>query len=464
MRRVLLVSLLLATAASGAAAAPRPIETAVVDPETFAERGAAIAFRRTAGAGATFVRLSLDWRSVAPEGTRKPRDFDAGDPNDRHYAWGGADRQVKLARESGLEPILTLTNAPAWGQKRDPAARGLRRADPVEFRLFALAAARHFDGRDAPLVRYWQIWNEPNHPGNAALLKGVAAWYRELVNAAARAIHSVRPSSSVVAGGQSPFRIQTAAAPLTFMRQLLCLSADAQPRRVCGARVEFDIWSHHPYTSGGPTRHAFGPHDVSLGDLPEMGAVLRAAVRLGAVRSKQRVRFWVTEFAWDTSPPDPKGVPMRLQTRWVAEAIYRMWSWGVGLVAWWRIRDAPLATSFYQSGLYFRGSSIGADRAKSTLYAFRFPFAAFLEPDGVDVWGRTPNGKPGRVVVEQTFRGGWKQLGTLGADRYGIFAARYPPAASARDSLRARLAGTSTTSVPFSLTRPPDKYYPPFGS
>ena len=36
-----------------------------------------------------------------------------------------------------------------------------------------------------------------------------------------------------------------------------------------------------------------------------------------------------------------------------AEALYRMWAAGVDTVVWFRIRDEPLRTSFYQSGLYF---------------------------------------------------------------------------------------------------------------
>lgn len=106
------------------------------------------------------------------------------------------------------------------------------------------------------------------------------------------------------------------------MRELLCLSPSLRP--TCSAETRFDVWSHHRYTSGGPTHQAVLRDDVSLGDLPEMRRVLDAAMRAGHVRSAGKPRFRVTEFSWDSSPPDPNGVPTALHTRWVAEALYRM--------------------------------------------------------------------------------------------------------------------------------------------
>src|SRR5207248_10179685 len=117
----------------------------------------------------------------------------------------------------------------------------------------------------------------------------------------------------------------TSAAPLRFMRALLCMSKGATPRRTCTNRIAFDAWAHHPYTSGGPTHHALRPDDVSLGDLPEMRSLLDAAWRAGSITARHAPQFWVTEFSWDSDPPDPKAVPAQLEARWVAEALYRMW-------------------------------------------------------------------------------------------------------------------------------------------
>lgn len=118
---------------------------------------------------------------------------------------------------------------------------------------------------------------------------------------------------------------------------------------------------------------------------------------------------------------------------------------------------APLATSFYQSGLYFRNW-----QPKRTLHAFRFPFVAFAESGKVFVWGRTPAGKLGSVVIEQSASGAWRKLGSLPTDRYGIFSQLY--ATPGVGPLRARLLDAGDVSVPFSLQVPPDHFYYPFGS
>ena len=92
---------------------------------------------------------------------------------------------------------------------------------------------------------------------------------------------------------------------------MLCLSDGPKPKRTCSKRATFDVWSHHPYTSrwsdsrGGPQEA-----DISLGDLAEMRRVLARRSASGRIRSSGPVRFWVTEFSWDSNPPDPKGVPI----------------------------------------------------------------------------------------------------------------------------------------------------------
>ena len=139
------------------------------------------------------------------------------------------------------------------------------------------------------------------------------------------------------------------------------------------------------------------------------------------------MRFWVTEFSWDSKPPDPhpRALPMRLHARWVSEALYRMWRSGVSLVTWFQLRDEPYPASPYQSGLYFRGGQdLLRDQPKPSLTAFRFPFVALRERGGLTVWGRTPDSRPATVLVEQSAGGSWRRLAQLRADRHGIFTRR----------------------------------------
>ena len=90
-----------------------------------------------------------------------------------------------------------------------------------------------------------------------------------------------------------------------------------------------------------------------------MKALLDAAVRQGQVRHRRPVDFWITEFGWDSSPPDPGAVPVRIHARWVAEAVYEMWRVGVRVISWHQLRDSPFPASSFQAGLYALGPGGG---------------------------------------------------------------------------------------------------------
>jgi len=197
-----------------------------------------------------------------------------------------------------------------------------------------------------------------------------------------------------------------------------------------------------------------------------MGRLLSAAVRARHAISHGAMQFWVTEFSWDTTPPDPAAVPIRLHARWVAEALYRMWSSGVSLATWFQLRDNAVNgrahNQVYESGLYFRcAAGLQCDRPKLSLTAFRFPFVAYRSGRSVLVWGRTPGGVRGRVIVEQRVGRSWRRKAVLSTDRYGIFQRRVAP--SGGGDVRARLANGSATALAFSLTRPRDLPVCPFG-
>lgn len=461
------------TVADAAAPLPsRPLATGVVDAATFGGPEAAAAFRRVRGAGASVARLTVDWQAIAP--TARGPAFAETNPAAPEYRWAAVDRQVKGAVAAGLQPLVSIAGAPSWAVE-EASRRGPYKPDAAALGRFATAAATRFSGRfdDLPRVRYWQVWNEPNlnvfltpqHDGTRPVSPDL---YRGLVNRFAAAVHRVHADNLVVAGALSPFTVSGYAesvAPLRFMRDLLCVSGGAHPRPTCTSRVEFDVWSHHPYTSGGPTRSARLPDDVSLGDLAEMHRLLDAAIAAHHVVHRTPVRFWVTEFSWDTRPPDPKAVPATLHARWVAEAMYRMWQAGVSLVVWFTLRDDPPPPDYdFQSGLWFRGAGgLATDRPKPALAAFRFPFVAFSGGRGIDFWGRLPTCAGATVelyVARKDPR--YRRVAQVAANGVGVFAGRFRTPAGA-NRVRARIAGTSTWSRAFSLTRPPDRTVRPFG-
>ena len=462
-RRARRFSVVLAIALIGAAAVNAPssaaqLQTAITDPLTFSGPDRDLAFARTADAGASAAEIQIRWNAVAPK--TRPATFNPSNPNDPGYDWASIDTQVLAAKRQRLEPLLAITDSPTWSQTT-PSVPNYS-PSPSQFAAFAQAAARRYSGAFAglPRVRYWIAWNEPNLSSFLTPQQNnvSANIYRALLNAFASAVKAVHQDNQVVAGQLDPVASHAAGyraiAPIPFIRALLCMSGGARPHPTCTARARFDIWSYHPYTSGGPFDRARVPGDAMLGDLQSCDQLLRAAQAAHHVVSSHRIGFWVTEFAWDSNPPSPHAVPMGLLTRWVAEALYQMWRSDVTLATWYLLRGTP--------GLYFAGPTLAQDQPKPTVAAFRFPFVAYRTARRINVWGRTPGGERGNVVIEQAARGHWVRRRLL-QTHGGIFRGQFLIPASARGSIRASLSGSQDHSPPFSLTRPRDLFVNPFG-
>ena len=453
-----------------------PLATAIVDPWLFNSSQESAAFAKTRAAGATYVRLNLSWSAIAP-GTRGS-DFVATDPTSPGYSWGNADAVVEQAEAAGLTPILDIADAPNWAYLKKPKGVNAGTPKAADLGQFATALAKHYDGsglgtsgQGAPDAHVFQVWNEVN---NSLFLGPTvsATNYRGMLNVVAKAVHAVDPANVVIAGDLDPFghpkgkkQKWYSQSPLTFMRSLLCLSKGAHPHKTCSATTHFDVWSHHPYTFNGPFGHARNPNDVSLGDLPRMKALLQAGVKLHRVVSPHAVKFWVTEFSWDTNPPRRHAAPASLAARWTAEAFYQMWRSGVSLVTWFGLQDRG-GSSQYQSGLYRHSKSVDKAAAKPGLTAFRFPLVAYLNGRSVSIWGR--NATSDKQVVTIQLRhgtsGSWKTVAKIRSNSSGIFKGTLSLAASGKDWIRASAPGSGASRA-FSLTRPSSKLrYGPWGN
>jgi hypothetical protein len=278
----------------------------------------------------------------------------------------------------------------------------------------------------------------------------------------------------VVAGELAPFKHKSSpkdtnavTPPLVFMRSLFCLSKGAQPHRTCNATVHFDVWSHHPYTTGPPTAKATTAGGVELGDLPKMWALLQSAENLNAIVSAQPVQFWVTEVGWASRPPRPKAAPMALLARWTSESMYQMWKSGVSLATWYLLQDPPSPDPF-QSGLYFYSTPLASAHAKPILTPFRFPFVAYFKTGGtVQVWGRDATSDQQDVEIQRQVggKGPWSTVANIESNANGIFSATLPAGTAKRkDWLRASAPG-SGTSLAFALKPPANEkaLFPPWG-
>jgi hypothetical protein len=459
------------------AASARPFETGISGIGDYNP----LSFERTRDAGAHFVRLVLDWPAVAPD--QQPAGWDPTNPADPHYNWSYIDTGVTEAVRQGLNPVLLVDGAPRWAQ-RCASPPGLQLTemcdpDPAALAAFATAAARRYSGSfgGLPRVQYWGGLNEPNltlffFPQFNTEGKGLSAGlYRALIDSFTAAIKAVNPSNLTIAGGLGPTELKGYnIGPLQFTRELLCMKGTTHPKPIkgCEGGVHFDIFDIHPYSTGGPT-HIGQPNDVQMGDLAKLQTLLKAADNAGHIKGTfKRTPLWITEFSWDSDPPDPGGLPMKILTQWTAEAMHEAWAAGVTHFFWYSLRDEPIGNnepgSFtVQSGLYFRGANLASDQPKEVLATFHFPFVAFARKRGLEYWGRTPTSQPGGVSL-QAFRGGkWRQIAKARADASGIFdgflKSRY--GRRKKGAVRAVFAGSN--SVPFPMKRVGDFRHPPFG-
>lgn len=454
----------------------RPLKTGISD--VFDNDAAA--FEHVRYTGARLVQAYLRWKSVAPDS--EPVNWNPEDPADPNYDWEAADIWVTRAVQAGLVPVLTVYGAPTWAQRcTSPSFVEIALCDPSPAALaaFATAAAKRYSGHFAglPHVRYWQGLNEPNlslffNPQFVDGKPASPALYRTLINAFYSAVKSVDPSNLVLAAGLGPIAVRGyTIGPMQFTRELLCMRGrdHFRPARGnCHGGVHFDIFDIHPYTTGSPT-HKGGVNDVELGGLPKLKALLSAADRAKRIKGQFRhTPLWVTEFGWDSNPPDPGGLPMKIEMRWTAEALHTAWRAGVSNFFWFSLRDFPPEpnrpfSETLQTGLYFRGATVAEDQPKEVLYAFRFPFVAYPRKQGLFFWGRTPNSQSGKVVIQIWKHGHWRKASVARADKAGIFrgVVRTRYGSDKRGSARAVYHGQ--TAIPFSMRPVADFYQPPFG-
>ena len=437
--------------------ATAPLATGLVDQGLFNSGQRSAAFALSRAAGATYARIIVSWRYIAP--ATLPADFVASDPASAGYSWGGLDAVIASAESAGLSPILDIIGTPNWAYAKRPSGLNAGRPKASALGDFATALATHYSAAHGSPVHVFQVWNEPNLSLDLSPVSASA--YRGMVNAVADAVHAVDPTNLVVAGGLEPVghkqtkkRHWNSVAPLAFMRSLLCVSKGKHPHSTCNDPVRLDVWSHHPYTHGGPFGHAAVPDDIELGDLPRMRAVLQAGARLHHIVSAQPVKFWVTEFGWDTNPPRPNAASLSLAARWTSESLQQMWRSGVSLVTWFLLQDYKSPSPF-QCGLYFYSKSLNEVRPKPVLTAFRFPFTAYLKGTTVSVWGRDATSDQQDVTIELRHgkHGKWHTVALVTSNEHGIFRATVKVTAAKKDWVRASAAG-SGTSLAFSLTRP----------
>lgn len=404
--------------------------------------------------GAHKLRVILYWRSVAPAPDASSRpDFSETDPG--AYNWGDYDALISAARARGMSILLTVSGpVPRW------ATRGARddRTYPnsAMFGRFVTAVGRHYGGDVAQV----SIWNEPNQPQFLLpqFVKGKGAvsgtTYRRLFLAAYQGMRAAgRGSVPLLMGETSPRGTGKVVAPLTFLRQALCLSSSYVKRRGC-ANLPADGYAHHAYTTkAGPFFHPPGPNDVTIGVLSRLTRALDRAGAAGGVR--RGLPIFLTEFGIQSSPDKLLGVSLAQQAEYQAISEHLAWSNPrVASFSQYLLRDdepTPKADGGgfggFESGLEFASGA-----PKPSLNGFRLPLAVTRSGSGVSIWGHV---RPARSATTATLqvadRGkAFRTLKTVKTDSRRYFTTR----STNRSGRRWRLRWRSSTGAPIRAYRP----------
>ena len=398
--------------------------------------------------GVRMVRLHAHWWTIAParDAMRPPRRFDQSDPKDPHYNWWPLDNAIALVRAAGMRVMLTVTGpGPLWTSREPWRHNPVWKPDARAFGRFARAVARRYRGQ----IDSYLIWNEPNFPSwlmpqwtcvrRYVCAPAAPHIYRGLVRAAAPAIRAADPGAKVIAGelapiGLPPRTASTRMAPLTFLRAMACVDAFYRPLRSgpCGhfRPATPDGLGYHPHpVLNPPDRRNPDRNSAQMGDLGRLFAVLDRLSLRGRL-GRGRLPVYLTEFGYQTSPPDHAiGITLAQQTRYLQQAAFIAWQRRrVRVLTFYQWEDEPVhwrgpgtrAYAGWQSGLRFVNG-----RPKPVFTTFAAPFVIAQQPGrrSALLWGQVRPAALHTVTILVRPRGArsFRPLATATTDAQGYW-------------------------------------------
>lgn len=318
--------------------------------------------------GARYVRMQAPWEDIEIHGR--------GDFEDRRNletigpvsAWAKYDRLAMEGNAAGIELIWRLDRPPLWARARfaaHPAFQaGLARDgnstgppdDFADYAAFVRAVVERYDGDGiddapgSPVVRYFQLWNEPN-------LKNEWNWqtprpedFVELLRVGAEAARAANPSVVILFPGLAPTDGLDDRAPMTELEYL---------DRVykAGGAAYFDIMAAQSYGLGqSPDEHRYvflrGRHNWNWRRPIDTRNDVSRVVLLREVMERNGdagTAVWITEFGWNAAPaeipPERRltwGEPVSEETKagYLVGHLERArteWPW-VGVMCVWMLR------------------------------------------------------------------------------------------------------------------------------
>jgi hypothetical protein len=451
--------------------------------------------------GVDVVKVLLNWRNIAPGGNKKPEGFNAADPAAYDpAAWAPYDDLAGQARARGMRVFFALGGlAPDWASSGTKHSPGAGRPNPYAFRDFVEAAGRRYSGSyvvgsgsapapappedpemplplpaqatpaqagsTLPRVGMWSVWNEPNlsawlAPQNKDGRPFAPHHYRRLLKGARSGLRETgHGKDTLLIGELAPYGShKQRLRPLRFLRELACVDRRFRPFRGKAARkrgcrgpgkLPGTGFAIHPYTlAGGPDVQMQSDDDVTIGYLGRLTRTLNRLDKLGRFQ-RRRMPVWITEFGFQTYPPDPFQTSIGKVPRFM------------GLSEWIAYRNSRVAshaqyllyddedTGGFQTGIRF-----SSGKAKPGVYsAYRLPFFAVQRGSRkVEVWGAVRAAGKGRTVTIQSRRGKrWRKLGTAKTTARGYFRKTFR--VSSPGKRKYRFKGAGRTSVQLSAAR-----------
>ena len=331
--------------------------------------------------GLDAVRVTLRWDQVETSPGR--------------FRWSRPDRLLGALRARGLDPVVTLWGTPEWAN--GDSGPNVAPTDGADFASFARAAAERYR-----FVRRWVMWNEPNKP---LWLKPASpeTYVARILNPGYGGIKSVNRAARVAGGVTGPRGGNGGVSPVDFIRRM----------DRAGARL--DAYAHHPYP-------------VYSGDTPFAGGCSCKTITMATLERLLRVvgqafpsaRIWLTEYAYQTNPPDVFGVSYANQALYIGESALRVYEAPkVDLLIHYLYRDEP-ELARWQSGL-----ETVDGRPKPARAAMMLPLAQVSRKGGaVRLWGQVrPGSGAQRYVLQRFVSGRWDAVeGTRLTNAHGYFA------------------------------------------
>jgi hypothetical protein len=313
---------------------------------------------------ARVIRLDIPWMRAEHE---------RGVYNDSYLS--KFETTIDAAVAHGLSVIVTVYQTPPWASDRTLWTRPPQGYAAGRFHSFYppspasidrfRAFAEHLSRRLAGRVLGYECWCEPNswaylYPQRTGNDPAFGAHrYQKMLAAFSQGVHAGDPGAKVIAGATAPMgrNDRYSTSPQRFATLL----------RNGGAARFFDVYSHHPYMTGGtkhPAPEASPPSPsrcVSLGNIGQLLSLFPAKP------------FYLTEYGYNTRYTYDFGLSVTSAQQ--ASYLRRAYSWAtrfpqVKLLVWYLTRDwSPSGRASDPRGIY-TGLRTLAGKKKRAWFAF----------------------------------------------------------------------------------------------